>query len=151
MSQKTRFSLINVLASSQLFEGMDNSTQTTINKKIKKLKRFIRQVAEQQNTDEEVYTATLDLPEWVIDMDEIPDDTPSSPVNPKFLSVAKLETFCFVDLNTTTQLSCLICMENFTDKSIVRQLPCQHIFCDKCILQWFDHSDACPKCRGQID
>jgi hypothetical protein len=151
MSHKQRFSLINVLASSDLFEEMDDSTQATINTKIKKLKRFILRVAEQQNTvGDEVYTATIDLPEWVIDMDDIPDDEPSSPVNPNFNSVAKLETFCFVDLNATTQLSCLICMDNFTDKSIVRQLPCQHIFCDKCILQWFDHSDACPKCRGQI-
>ena len=153
MSHKKRHSLINVLSSSQLFDEMDDATQATINKKIKKLKQFICQVQQNNSEDhedhEEVYIATIDLPEWVIDMDEITDDSPPSPVNPKFNSVAKLETFCFMDLNTT-QLSCLICMEDFTDKSIVRQLPCQHIFCDKCILQWFDHSNACPKCRGQI-
>jgi len=152
MSQKKRHSLINLL-SSPLFDDMDQQTQTAINKKIKKLKQFIHTAStsnEQEDTD--TYTASLDLPDWVITQqldDDSNEDTTCDASSTKFNSVAQLETFSFADVDTD-QSSCLICMDNFTQKSIVRQLPCRHIFCDKCILQWFDHSSQCPKCRGPI-
>ena len=45
---------------------------------------------------------------------------------------------------------CLVCFEQFSDSSLIRQLPCGHVFCDGCALEWFLTHDSCPKCRGKI-
>ncbi|MBC61332.1 MAG: hypothetical protein CMP11_02665 [Zetaproteobacteria bacterium] len=39
---------------------------------------------------------------------------------------------------------CAICHEKITFK---RPLSCQHSFCEKCILRWFEKNPSCPTCR----
>ncbi len=43
---------------------------------------------------------------------------------------------------------CSICLSSPEDAT--RITPCQHSFCEKCILEWNRSSTTCPICRGQI-
>lgn len=43
---------------------------------------------------------------------------------------------------------CVICLEHFTSHTLLRGLPCRHVFHDKCILAWlFREHHFCPVCR----
>ncbi|KAL2196957.1 hypothetical protein P885DRAFT_23128, partial [Corynascus similis CBS 632.67] len=42
-----------------------------------------------------------------------------------------------------------ICLEPFQDQSLVRTLPCHHLFHAECIANWFlKHHDTCPICMA---
>jgi SNF2 family DNA or RNA helicase len=43
--------------------------------------------------------------------------------------------------------ACGICYENF-DNPIL--LPCTHIFCGKCLIQWMKTRPSCPECRNEV-
>jgi hypothetical protein len=53
----------------------------------------------------------------------------------------------FDNLKKYTQfLVCPICMED-SDENI--ELPCEHIFCNKCIKKWLlQKQNSCPNCRN---
>ena len=44
---------------------------------------------------------------------------------------------------------CVICFEVFTEQY---KLPCNHTFCDMCIIQWFFQSkqNSCPLCKKNV-
>jgi hypothetical protein len=45
--------------------------------------------------------------------------------------------------------SSVICLEGFQDQSLVRQLPCHHLYHAECIASWFrKHHDTCPICMA---
>ena len=46
---------------------------------------------------------------------------------------------------------CAICMEEMKLRKRVRQLPCGHTFCSRCIRKWVvsEHS-CCPVCRDEL-
>lgn len=49
--------------------------------------------------------------------------------------------------------TCTICLDTFTNRTrrFVRQLPCNHVFCSKCITKWTTKESAsCPTCREQL-
>jgi len=46
-----------------------------------------------------------------------------------------------------SELTCAICQESFNDPVM---LKCRHIFCEDCVLQWFDKQTTCPLCRAPI-
>jgi hypothetical protein len=44
---------------------------------------------------------------------------------------------------------CCICLE---EKDSIIKTNCNHIFCEKCLLEWFSKgNNTCPLCRNQID
>lgn len=43
--------------------------------------------------------------------------------------------------------TCSICQEDFNSPIM---LKCRHIFCENCVLQWFDRQSTCPLCRATI-
>ena len=44
---------------------------------------------------------------------------------------------------------CCICLEN---KDSLIKTNCDHLFCEKCILEWFGKgNNTCPLCRKEID
>ena len=50
--------------------------------------------------------------------------------------------------NLKSHVSCHVCLENFTDP---RMLPCQHVFCKKCITASIRCvSQECPICRRKF-
>jgi hypothetical protein len=151
MSLSERNELIRLLANDSMFSDLSDKRRNRIDKKLKKIKNFILDDEEDAIVENVAYCTHIDLPQWVIavPVDDQDDDVISGAALTTFNSVAQLATFCFEDLQTN-ESTCPICINNFTNKSIVRQLPCRHIFCDECILKWFDHSNQCPKCRGNI-
>lgn len=42
---------------------------------------------------------------------------------------------------------CPVCMENFTNPIV---LPCTHVVCGSCLLQWMNTRCACPECRTPV-
>jgi hypothetical protein len=44
---------------------------------------------------------------------------------------------------------CIICMENFTENELVKQLSCGHIFHEDCINQWLEQQKNCPFCKAE--
>jgi len=43
---------------------------------------------------------------------------------------------------------CIICMENFDENELVKQLPCGHIFHGDCIDHWLSEQKNCPFCKA---
>lgn len=44
---------------------------------------------------------------------------------------------------------CIICMENFNENELVKQLPCGHIFHGDCIDHWLIQQKNCPFCKSE--
>lgn len=42
---------------------------------------------------------------------------------------------------------CPICQDDFRHPTM---LQCKHIFCEECVVMWFDRERTCPMCRAQI-
>eukprot|EP01112_Ceratiomyxa_fruticulosa_P010447 TRINITY_DN276_c0_g2_i2.p1 TRINITY_DN276_c0_g2~~TRINITY_DN276_c0_g2_i2.p1 ORF type:complete len:504 (+),score=103.54 TRINITY_DN276_c0_g2_i2:328-1839(+) len=45
---------------------------------------------------------------------------------------------------------CGVCLEDFTAEVEVTELPCKHIFCSECILQWLKKKNTCCLCRAVV-
>lgn len=70
-------------------------------------------------------------------------------------ALQKMKQICpskpFSKLPSTLSINpCPICLEDFTPKSIVRVLPCNHIYHQNCIDQWFVRNQNCCFCKGNI-
>lgn len=46
---------------------------------------------------------------------------------------------------------CGICQDNFAVGTKIIVLPCQHSYCEKEILRWFEQNRTCPTCRYVIE
>jgi hypothetical protein len=63
--------------------------------------------------------------------------------NTKILFYSELD-----DISKTNYKTCSICIDDYDDKSEIRQLKCTHIFHIKCIDPWLlKESYKCPLCR----
>ncbi|KAF1894746.1 hypothetical protein Lal_00021039 [Lupinus albus] len=45
---------------------------------------------------------------------------------------------------------CCICLAKYKDKEEVRQLPCSHLFHQKCVDQWLRIISCCPLCKQEL-
>lgn len=43
--------------------------------------------------------------------------------------------------------SCPICYDDYRSPTL---LHCKHIFCEECLITWFDRERTCPMCRAQV-
>ncbi|XP_031403810.1 E3 ubiquitin-protein ligase At4g11680 isoform X2 [Punica granatum] len=46
---------------------------------------------------------------------------------------------------------CCICLAKYREKDEVRQLPCSHLFHQKCVDQWLKIISCCPLCKQELD
>ncbi|KAI4321731.1 hypothetical protein MLD38_035079 [Melastoma candidum] len=46
---------------------------------------------------------------------------------------------------------CCICLCKYKDKEEVRELPCSHMFHQKCVDQWLRIISCCPLCKKELD
>ncbi|RDY07302.1 E3 ubiquitin-protein ligase, partial [Mucuna pruriens] len=46
---------------------------------------------------------------------------------------------------------CCICLAKYKDKEEVRQLPCSHMFHQKCVDQWLKITSCCPLCKQGLE
>ncbi|KAG9297091.1 hypothetical protein G9A89_019372 [Geosiphon pyriformis] len=35
--------------------------------------------------------------------------------------------------------------------SVIREMPCKHLFCEPCLFEWLRQNNTCPLCRDQIE
>ncbi|KAJ3078761.1 hypothetical protein HDU99_000390 [Rhizoclosmatium hyalinum] len=42
---------------------------------------------------------------------------------------------------------CSVCLEDFVEYEVLRELPCKHLFHRRCIDPWLGRSSLCPTCR----
>ncbi|XP_067086686.1 E3 ubiquitin-protein ligase RNF126-like [Osmerus mordax] len=47
-------------------------------------------------------------------------------------------------------LECPVCKEDYSTGETVRQLPCNHLFHNDCIIPWLEQHDTCPVCRMSL-
>ncbi|XP_062034980.1 E3 ubiquitin-protein ligase RNF126 isoform X4 [Lepus europaeus] len=47
-------------------------------------------------------------------------------------------------------LECPVCKDDYALGERVRQLPCNHLFHDGCIVPWLEQHDSCPVCRKSL-
>ncbi|XP_043688982.1 E3 ubiquitin-protein ligase At4g11680-like [Telopea speciosissima] len=45
---------------------------------------------------------------------------------------------------------CCICLANYRDEEEIRQLPCSHIFHQRCVDQWLRIISSCPFCKQDL-
>ncbi len=48
------------------------------------------------------------------------------------------------------QTICIFCQEKLMPFSVVKRLPCNHVFHSECASQWLSLHDQCPICRHQV-
>lgn len=67
----------------------------------------------------------------------------------KFRQGRATDAACLPCISQPSQ--CAICMSNFRDGEVLRQLGCSelHVFCNGCIQQWLDKNTSCPLCRKE--
>lgn len=46
--------------------------------------------------------------------------------------------------------TCAICQEDYIENENIRELPCEHLFHQDCIDEWFSENVSCPICRKDI-
>ncbi|KAI3923692.1 hypothetical protein MKW98_011322 [Papaver atlanticum] len=52
--------------------------------------------------------------------------------------------------NSSDANACVICMEKFEAGTVVRYMPCSHIFHEVCLVPWLQDNNSCPLCRLEI-
>lgn len=45
---------------------------------------------------------------------------------------------------------CYICLRSLSVNRLVRTLPCNHQFCEKCLEPWLKHNHSCPTCKYKL-
>ena len=59
--------------------------------------------------------------------------------------------YCKATVQEGDDSSCAICLNDFRTRAYVRRLPCDHVFCSKCLEKWTtQHCATCPICRAPI-
>ncbi|GJN31339.1 hypothetical protein PR202_gb19728 [Eleusine coracana subsp. coracana] len=45
---------------------------------------------------------------------------------------------------------CPVCLDELAAGAEARQMPCKHVFHDRCIVPWLEMHSSCPVCRHQL-
>ncbi|XP_066460863.1 E3 ubiquitin-protein ligase RNF126 [Eleutherodactylus coqui] len=64
--------------------------------------------------------------------------------------IQALPTVQVTDEHVGSGLECPVCKEDYTVGETVRQLPCNHLFHNNCIIPWLEQHDTCPVCRKSL-
>ncbi|KAK9718387.1 hypothetical protein K7432_005560 [Basidiobolus ranarum] len=81
----------------------------------------------------------IDMPPWLC-----------SPIRSNTLTSAAKDNLAIVRHDGDD--ICAICLENLNHHNcVVREMPCQHMFHQKCLFSWLDIVSACPLCRYELE
>uniref|UniRef100_A0A8C4U9L3 E3 ubiquitin-protein ligase RNF126 n=2 Tax=Neoaves TaxID=3078114 RepID=A0A8C4U9L3_FALTI len=64
--------------------------------------------------------------------------------------IQALPTIQIAQEHVDSGLECPVCKEDYTVGENVRQLPCNHLFHNSCIVPWLEQHDTCPVCRKSL-
>lgn len=64
--------------------------------------------------------------------------------------IQALPTVPVTEEHVGSGLECPVCKDDYALGEIVRQLPCNHLFHDSCIVPWLEQHDSCPVCRKSL-
>ncbi|CAI9552470.1 unnamed protein product, partial [Staurois parvus] len=64
--------------------------------------------------------------------------------------IQALPTIQITEEHVGSGLECPVCKEDYTVGESVRQLPCNHLFHNDCIIPWLEQHDTCPVCRKSL-
>jgi len=63
--------------------------------------------------------------------------------------IAKVPTIKVTQSHIDQKLQCAVCWDDFKLGEEVRQLKCEHIFHEPCIVPWLELHNTCPVCRQE--
>ncbi|XP_029381002.1 E3 ubiquitin-protein ligase RNF126 isoform X1 [Echeneis naucrates] len=64
--------------------------------------------------------------------------------------IKNLPTISIKEEHVGAGLECPVCKEDYSVEESVRQLPCNHLFHNDCIVPWLEQHDTCPVCRKSL-
>ncbi|XP_005406085.1 PREDICTED: E3 ubiquitin-protein ligase RNF126 isoform X1 [Chinchilla lanigera] len=64
--------------------------------------------------------------------------------------IQALPTIPVTEEHVGSGLECPVCKDDYALGESVRQLPCNHLFHDGCIVPWLEQHDSCPVCRKSL-
>ncbi|XP_067098426.1 forkhead box protein N3-like [Osmerus mordax] len=64
--------------------------------------------------------------------------------------IKSLPTINITESHVGSGLECSVCKEDYSVGENVRQLPCNHLFHNDCIVPWLEQHDTCPVCRKSL-
>ncbi|XP_030228245.1 E3 ubiquitin-protein ligase RNF126 [Gadus morhua] len=64
--------------------------------------------------------------------------------------IKSLPTVQVTEEHVALSLECPVCKEDYSVGENVRQLPCNHMFHNDCIIPWLEQHDTCPVCRKSL-
>ncbi|XP_056894237.1 E3 ubiquitin-protein ligase RNF126-like isoform X1 [Takifugu flavidus] len=64
--------------------------------------------------------------------------------------IKSLPTVQVTEEHVASGLECPVCKEDYSVGENVRQLPCNHMFHNNCIVPWLQQHDTCPVCRKSL-
>ncbi|XP_062338431.1 E3 ubiquitin-protein ligase RNF126 isoform X2 [Osmerus eperlanus] len=64
--------------------------------------------------------------------------------------IKSLPTINITESHVGSGLECSVCKEDYSLGENVRQLPCNHLFHNDCIVPWLEQHDTCPVCRKSL-
>ncbi|XP_035277926.1 E3 ubiquitin-protein ligase RNF126-like [Anguilla anguilla] len=64
--------------------------------------------------------------------------------------IKSLPTVQITEEHVGSALECPVCKEDYGVGESVRQLPCNHLFHNDCIVPWLEQHDTCPVCRKSL-
>ncbi|XP_077470601.1 E3 ubiquitin-protein ligase RNF126-like isoform X2 [Stigmatopora argus] len=65
--------------------------------------------------------------------------------------IKSLPTVSITEEHVGAGLECPVCKEDYGVEENVRQLPCNHMFHNDCIVPWLEQHDTCPVCRKSLN
>jgi len=97
------------------------------------------------NTDDNLPTPIIIFTQPLFPMEQ-PQKPRASESAMKALPIVKI-----IDEHIKSHATCPICLDQFTVESVVRQLPCSHMYCEGCVFEWLRVNNSCPMCRKGIE
>ncbi|GMI87390.1 hypothetical protein HRI_002408300 [Hibiscus trionum] len=65
-------------------------------------------------------------------------------------SKASIEAMPSVEIGESEDGECVVCLEEWKPREVVKEMPCKHKFHDGCIKKWLVIHGACPVCRYKM-
>ncbi|XP_026485336.2 E3 ubiquitin-protein ligase RNF181 [Vanessa tameamea] len=69
---------------------------------------------------------------------------------PPAASIEAVENLKEIIIEDDSENNCPICLKKFCINEKAKEMPCQHLFHEKCIITWLYKTNSCPFCRYEL-